>query len=80
MTPKPQPSAAVKKAPKDTDIGELKGLKDKELDYHDDMNEDDDGNKPDKPQQTPKQEGSQDTEQSPVWSCHQSGDGSTECV
>ena len=51
---KPLPSAAAGRAPKGTDIKEVKDLNDDELDYHDDLDDDDVGGEPSKTQETPK--------------------------
>ena len=49
---KPPPSAAAGRAPKGSDIKEVKDLDDNELDYHDDMDDDDVGGEPSKTQET----------------------------
>ena len=48
------PSAAVSRAPKGTSIDEIKGLNDDELDYDDDMENEDTGGGPSQPQEPPK--------------------------
>ena len=53
---KPPPSAAVGRAPKGTSIDEIKGLDDDELDYDDDMENEDTGDGPSQPQEPPKDE------------------------
>ena len=77
-TTKPPPSAAAGRAPKGTDIKEVKGLDDNELDYHDDLDNDDMGGEPSKTQETPKDRKSQDSEEPSDQQRCPSGDGSTE--
>ena len=54
VTTKPPPSAAAGRAPKGTDIKEVKGLDGDELDYHDDVDNGDVGGEPSKTQETPR--------------------------
>ena len=78
MIPKPPPSAVTGKVPKGTDIDEIKGLDDAKLDYHANLNEEEEGSELSKTQETSKDEKSQDAEKPPDWQCCQSGGGSTE--
>ena len=52
-TTKPPSSAAVGRAPKGTSINEIKGLDDDELDYDDDVENEDTGSSPSQPQEPP---------------------------
>ena len=55
-TTKPSPSAAVGRAPKGTSIDEVKGLDYDELNYDDDMENDDAGGGSSQTQEPPKDE------------------------
>ena len=54
VTTKPPTSAAAGRAPKGTDIEEVKGLNDDDLDYHDDLDDDNMGGEPSKSQEANK--------------------------
>ena len=77
-TTKPPPSAAVSRAPKGTSIKEIKGLDDDELDYNDDVENEETGSSPSQPQEPPKDEKPQDCEKHSDPQHCSSGDGSTE--
>ena len=55
-TTKPPPSAAFSRAPKGISIDEIKGCDYDELDYDDDMENEDTGGGPSQPQEPPKDE------------------------
>ena len=73
-TTKPPPSAAVGRAPKGTSTNEIKGLDDDELDYDDDMENENTGSSPSQPQEPPKDEKPRDSEQHSNPQCCTSGD------
>ena len=75
---KPPPSAAVGRAPKGTNIDEVKGLDEEELDYNDDVKIDDVGSGSSQTQEPPKDEKPQDSEKHSDQEHHSSGDRSTE--
>ena len=75
---KPPPSAAVSRAPKGTSINEINGLDNDELDYDDDMGNEDKGSGPSQPQEPSKDEKPQNSEKHSDHQHRLSGDWSTE--
>ena len=75
-TTKPQPSAAVGRAPKGTGIDEVKGLDDDELDYNDDVGSEDADGDPVQTPEPPQVKKSRDSEKPSDEQCCPSGDGS----
>ena len=68
--------AAVSRAPKDTGIDEIKGLDDDELDYNDDVGNEDAGHNPVQAPEPPQDEKPQDSGKASDEQCCPSGDGS----